>query len=482
MRLPAVQPMVLPTVLPSVLPMVNPVQHYAWGSSTAFAERFGWPVDEQPQAEIWMGAHPKAPSSVVLPGAEPSAVSLDQLLEDRPELAGASGQLPFLLKVLAAAQPLSIQTHPTAARAAAGFAAEEQAGVPQEAPERMYRDPHHKPELIVALEDFTALCGFRPLRESAEDLSALTRLLQAQGESEAAEVLTGLVEQLCVQVEPGTVLEQVVADVLGARRQEFCEVASALGRAVGALPEGQAPTSGVPESDASVPDASVPGVSAAVVDTVRRATTAFPEDPGVVVAVLLNRLDLSPGEALYLPAGNLHAYLHGLGVEVMASSDNVLRGGLTAKHVDVEELLEVTDCAVLPTPYCRPVAVQQTPVRQVSYRPDCAEFQLDRFDVPAEASSAAVASADVSSAATADHAESTVVMGALELPAAAVLLCTSGTVELSAAAGAEGSTPEPTQHTVRLRPGESGLLTAGAQVTLQGVPGSQAFLAQPGNP
>ncbi|MDO5492551.1 MAG: mannose-6-phosphate isomerase, class I [Nesterenkonia sp.] len=419
--------------------MRNPVQHYDWGSATAFADRFGWAADGRPQAELWMGAHPTAPSSVVPSGAAGEPVPLDRLFADRPELLGPSAdqaELPFLLKVLAAASPLSIQTHPTAARAAAGFDAEEAAGVAPDARERMYPDRHHKPELIVALEDFTALCGFRPVDQSASDLKTLARRLTEHGHTDAAAALGRLAESLsrASDGEPDDALDRALRTVLQDDRDAFAAASASLAEVVG-------PTE--------------PGLTPGSADTILRACAAFPRDPGVVVALLLNRVVLSPGQALYLPAGNLHSYLHGVGVEVMASSDNVLRGGLTAKHVDVEELVDVTDCAVLPVPRCTPVQVDAGPVSRWSYRPDCPEFRLDRFDAPddGEGGTARLAS-----------------------DRASVLLCTAGTVELHGDGGSSTGSG-----TVVLAPGESALITAGpGGVTARFQPGTQAFLAQSG--
>lgn len=471
---------------PRVLRMINPLQHYAWGSTTAFVERFGWPADGRPRAELWMGSHPKAPSSVVLPGhpAEDSeqgtaghdqALPLDRLLAQRPDLLGEpadlgaqAAELPFLLKVLAAAQPLSIQTHPTAARAADGFAAEEAAGIPLDAPHRMYRDAHHKPELIVALEDFTALCGFRPAEESAAELRVLAVLLRGAGRPTDSACLAQLAETLSPaagdaepdrepDTEPdqdtGTALQNALAEILDHRREDYAAAAQGLGALFAADPR-RAPA----------------GLSLATVDTLRLTTEAFPGDPGVVVTLLLNRLDLSPGEALFLPAGNLHAYLRGVGVEVMASSDNVLRGGLTAKHIDIDELLTVTECAVLPIPVCQPVSLDAGSIRRVSYRPDCTEFQLDRFDAP-ERLTDSVTDSPTDRLTTVEPTE-------IETHRAAVLLCTAGTVGITEHRASESE--EHSGETFTLCAGESALLTAGARATLHWRPGTQVFLAQPG--
>jgi mannose-6-phosphate isomerase len=294
-----------------------PIRPYAWGSRTAIASLQGRPVPTaEPEAELWLGAHPGAPA--VLAG---SGMPLDRAVAADPEgLLGTGvaqrfgGRLPFLLKVLAAEAPLSLQAHPDLAQARAGFAAEEAAGVPLGAPNRTYVDANHKPELLVAVEPFDALCGFRAPAESARLLAALR--VAALGE---------------------------VVDAL-----RLSDVATALHGAVSQLLE--------------LPESVVAAVVSAAADRpdyelVGELAKRYPGDPGVVLALLLNRVTLAPGEAVWMPAGNLHAYLHGLGVEIMAASDNVLRGGLTPKHVNVPELLRVLRYEVLSDAVLRPVEV-----------------------------------------------------------------------------------------------------------------------------
>jgi len=211
------------------------------------------------------------------------------------------------VKVLAAESPLSIQAHPTRVQAERGFAAENAVGLDPESPNRNYRDANHKPEVIVALSDFSALCGFRPGFERA-----------------------AIVAELIHQGIPGSSeLARAVAGGLDAAVEWMLTRGVGVNQLVEALSVGiRAP------SDAVVDDA---------LGTARMLSGHFPGDPGVAVSILLNHVILRPGEALFLPAGNIHAYLHGLGIEVMAASDNVLRGGLTSKHVDVPELLSVLD-------------------------------------------------------------------------------------------------------------------------------------------
>lgn len=273
-----------------VLRLLNKIQSYAWGSLDALPALLGQPPDGRPQAELWLGAHDSAPS---LAGGRP----LNAVIAEAPErLLGApvarrfEGKLPFLLKVLAAAQPLSLQAHPSLAQAREGFARENAAGLPLNAPHRNYRDANHKPELLCALSEFHALCGFRAVGESVRLLRGLgvdTTLLERDGlRAFFTHVMTARVSLTQVRV------------VEGFERE--CALAAQL-------------------------------------------LAAYPGDPGLIGALLLNYVVLQPGDALFLTAGNLHAYVRGTGIELMANSDNVLRGGLTPKHVDVPELLRVLD-------------------------------------------------------------------------------------------------------------------------------------------
>lgn len=318
----------------SVEPLQNTVQPYAWGSLTAIPALLGRAPDGKPQAELWLGAHPVAPSKLV------SGERLDEWLAAAPATRLGSRvvdhfgpQLPFLLKVLAAAEPLSLQAHPSLAQAKAGFAREEAAGVARTAGNRNYRDANHKPEIICALSRFEALCGFRTVSDTL-------RILEVFG------------------LDASTLRADGLAAYFGRIMSLDAHAKQAL---VAKLVEGAARKPAGFEKE---------------VGLVTKLNAKYPGDIGVLGALLLNHLTLEPGEALYLGAGNLHAYLEGTGVELMANSDNVLRGGLTPKHVDVAELVSVLEFVDGPPrvlePQGAPEGVYETPV------PD---FRLSRISL-----------------------------------------------------------------------------------------------------
>lgn len=325
----------------------NDVRRYPWGSTFAIPELLGIPGDDGPQAELWLGAHPAAPSRLRRAGAP---VRLDAAVAADPAgLLGArvrrrfGDRLPFLLKVLAADSPLSLQVHPSQDQAGSGYAAEEAAGVPVHAPHRTYRDPHHKPEMVVAVTGFEALCGFRDPVVTADLLTGL-----------GVPALERLVRPLAAGTTDG--LRQAFTTAL-----TDPVIAQAVGEVVAACARRSAAGSPYPAEDA----------------TTVALGAAYPGDPGVVVSLLLNRVDLAPGEALFLAAGNVHAYLRGLAVEVMAGSDNVLRGGLTGKHVDVPGLLATVVFEPQPVPY----VVPEVGDRVTTWRTAAEEFQLVRVEV-----------------------------------------------------------------------------------------------------
>jgi mannose-6-phosphate isomerase len=293
----------------------NPVRPYAWGSAHDIPEFLGAAADGAPQAELWMGAHPGDSSRVVRDGASRSlreVIAADPGAELGPAVAARyGGRLPFLLKVLSAARPLSLQVHPDRERAAARFAD------PRYADD--YVDDNHKPELICALRDgFEALCGFRPVPGTLALLDEL-----------AVPLLASYRERL--ERQPGADgLRAVVTGILtGADAGVLAETIAAVGRAGQRVADGG-------------------GEWAADGGACARLAAAYPRDPGVLVALLLNRAVLAQGEALFVAAGVPHCYLRGFGAEAMAASDNVLRAGLTGKRVNVPELLEVLDFTPAP--------------------------------------------------------------------------------------------------------------------------------------
>jgi mannose-6-phosphate isomerase len=384
----------------------NTPRDYSWGSTTAIPELLGTPSTGGPQAELWLGAHPGSPAEIVDPSTADGASDLGEwIASDREAVLGGREQLPFLLKILAAAGPLSLQAHPTLARAAEGFALENAAGIPLDAPNRNYKDALHKPEVIFALsETFDALCGFRPLEE-IRAISGLLTEWDAASASPTPAVLASFASRVAGSDEH-VVLRELVAWLLPGGEEVAALVArvselaaDAVGRAVGsagaagaagagdagaagAVGEGNAGAAGAAgEGDAGAAGAGIDAAGAGSVPfaasfgTVVDLAREYPGDPGIVTSLLLNRVTLRAGEALYLPAGNIHAYLRGLGVELMAASDNVLRGGLTPKHIDVPELLEVLQFESVPVPYLRPT--HPSPGVE-EFRPDVPDFVLVR--------------------------------------------------------------------------------------------------------
>ncbi|MGF6832682.1 mannose-6-phosphate isomerase [Paenarthrobacter sp. TE4293] len=338
----------------------NVLRPYAWGSTTAIAGLLGRPASGSPEAEMWIGAHPDSPSTAIHPNGVTQP--LNALIESDPQrvlgsesLAEFGPRLPFLAKLLAAEKPLSLQVHPSLEQAREGFARENAAGIPADAANRNYRDDNHKPEMIFALTPFKALCGFRSPAASRSIFEHLAHVL----------------DSAAVEVPP--VLKAVISD-LGETDQS-----SALKAAFSRLIQGGRQVSDAIDEIVAVLSAGAPlephrEALAAMLDV----NEAFPGDPGVLISLLLNHLSLEPGEVVYLPAGNIHAYLHGLGVEVMASSDNVLRGGLTPKHVDVPELLRTVRFEALGVPR---VEATGTEFGQELYRPPFKEFQLQRIEL-----------------------------------------------------------------------------------------------------
>ncbi len=330
----------------TLYPLTGPIRPYDWGSTTAIAELLGREPDGTPQAEMWFGAHPGAPATVQLAGR---AQGLDTLVAERPELLGASAELPFLMKLLAAGRPLSLQVHPTREQAAAGYAREDAAGLALSDPTRSYKDVNHKPEIIIAISPFRALCGFR---EPAASGAALLGLL---GDA-AAEPAAGRLLAALALPEATAALQAALVAILTPDAGMDAVAAAVVARAAEAEPS---------------PDT----------ETVALVADAYGADPGVLVALLLNRVDLAPGEALFLDAGHLHAYLSGLGLEAMATSDNVLRGGLTTKHVDVPGLVEIVRFTPLRPHRIEPVTSTEGGVTVAAYRVPVPDFAVLAIEV-----------------------------------------------------------------------------------------------------
>jgi mannose-6-phosphate isomerase len=371
-------------------PLDNPVRRYQWGSAWDIPALLGVPPDGSPIAELWMGAHPDAPSEVLRGG---EARPLSELIAENPhvELGPAvseryGARLPFLFKILAAARPLSLQVHPDKKHAEAAYAAEQRAG----AAIRDYSDDNHKPELICALRDgFAALCGFRPLPQTIALLKEL-----------AAPELQDYV-RLLADRPAATGLRAVVTAIL-TEQDDHLHTITAVQSACRRL--------------AASSSHWAPACAAYA-----ELTMAYPRDPGVLVALLLNHVVLAEGEALFVQAGVAHCYLRGFGAELMASSDNVLRAGLTAKRVNVRELLQVLDFRAASPPVLRP----ETDGVEETYAAPVSDFRLGRLRLGAHR---------------------------VRLPAGRpqILICTGGTALLSA----------PGDRELPLRRGESAYLSA----------------------
>jgi mannose-6-phosphate isomerase len=326
----------------------NPVQEYAWGSNTAIQELLGKPVpSDRPMAEMWMGAHPKAPSKVLI---EQQWQPLDQVIAGSPEsILGKrvaekfANKLPFLFKVLAVSSPLSVQVHPNLEQAREGFARENHLHIPIDAPNRNYRDDNHKPELLLAVTYFTGLRGFRRVEEI---LGLMERIAP-----------TGLSDELALlRKQPETSGLKNFFNTL--MKMDKLRLKQVLKEAV-SLAEKYA------DQDP-------------VFHWMVELNREYPEDMGVFSPVILNFVYLRPGEAMYLEPGELHAYLNGLSMELMANSDNVLRGGLTHKHRDVPELLKRVGFKTGPA---LPVKAEGHGACESVYKTPAREFMLSVISV-----------------------------------------------------------------------------------------------------
>lgn len=327
----------------------NETRQYAWGSRDFIPALLGQRPASEPEAELWLGAHPSL-SSILMESGEPlkAAIEADpkRHLGDLVD-AEYPSRLPFLFKVLAAERPLSLQAHPTPADAKAGFASEEARGIPIDHPQRSYRDPFAKPELFVALTPCEVLCGFRSATEAAD---ILARLGVSSLSPYIASLLTG-------RAADG--LRVVVTTLLSMPASAKHDMATR-----------------VIDECRRVLESGEPAEHTAAYTWAVKLGESYPGDIGAVLSLLLNLLRLEPGQAVYVGGGKMHAYLHGAGLEAQANSDNTLRGGLTPKHVDVAELLRVLDFepaedqiiepVTLPadSPHCPGARTWPTPARE----------------------------------------------------------------------------------------------------------------------
>ena len=350
------------------------IRQYQWGSTTLIPELAGQNATGEHIAELWFGAHPAAPAHVEQPqddeekratlGAttDSHASSLDQVIAADPEYhlgarvcRSADSRLPFMVKLLAADEPLSLQAHPSKSAAEEGFARENAAGLALDDPQRNYKDANHKPELIVALTPFRALAGFRSNDDTRQ-------LFDAVDCAELRPFMAMLSSSTGTEAER---LHQLFRSWVTCSADERSALISAI----------------VDRAHAVLADASpVPSWIADSLRTVIDLQQRYPGDIGVLGAMLLHHVSMEPGEALCLESGQLHAYLEGMGVEIMANSDNVLRGGLTAKHVDVPELLSVLDFSSVDDPVVQAEEIAQGRFR---YPARAEEFFLERVELDA---------------------------------------------------------------------------------------------------
>lgn len=328
-------------------------KNYDWGSKNLVPDFFGLEKSSDPIAEIWFGTHPLGES---------------QALGENQSLSETIGKkLNFLVKILSADKALSIQVHPNPQQAKDGYEREQAQGIALDDLKRNYKDTSHKPEALVALTPFQALCGFR---KRAELIQIFTEFGKSEPEFDS------LAKDLRQEAPLAEVFESLIANSELAKRFEK-----------------------------TVDLAQANTVAKEARDLVKRLLSQFPDDTGALVALMLNHVHLEPGEALYLPAGNIHAYLSGLGVEVMAASDNVLRSGLTSKHVDVSEVLKLADFSELTEPKIQPRKLAEG---LIEYPVQCSEFRVYRAEVSGKN-----------------------LLADLDLPSSAMLVCTQGEVAVS---------------------------------------------------
>jgi mannose-6-phosphate isomerase len=421
-------------------PVIRP---YPWGTRTAIAELQGRPVPAPgPEAELWMGAHPSAPCGV-------GDTTLDQVIAAAPERKlGAvvaerfGGRLPFLLKVLSAEKALSIQVHPSRAQAEAGFAAENARGLPPGAPARNYVDDWPKPELLYALTPFEVAVGLR----TPSDAAVLLRALAVPDLQPLAATLDDAVGEDALAVALASILE---------------------------WPEPGRPALVTAVVAACQRLAADPGPYADACAAAVRVAADHPGDVGVVALLLMRHEVLQPSQAVFMPAGGLHAYLHGTGIELLANSDNVVRSGLTGKHIDVPELLELLDPAIS-VPLLTPSRL--TP-HITTFDTPAPEFRLYLLDPASPAPAAVVPAPPSAQAAPSDPAspstQTAQAAPTLALPGEGprIVLCLDGACDLRSASG----------DALKLSRGDSCFIPA-ADGPVQVTGSARLALAAPGDP
>ena len=306
----------------SVFKLQNTVKNYDWGSpewipSLLKADN----PDRVPWAEFWMGVHSAGPSRIIKSAETlllPEFISMDKETLLGRECAFKYGTLPFLFKIIAAARPLSIQAHPDIEQAREGFGRENDKEIPLDAPNRNYRDSNHKPELLCALSPFMALCGFRKCSEIKTLMEIICTGIYAPGSQGSLKAgIEKLIEALGRENE-----NPIKAFIQALFSIDFSDLGQHIMKSQGLLEK----SFGEYQDEWKL---------------CSYLASFYPEDPGVIAPLFLNIIELKPSEAIFIPPGVLHTYIHGMGIELMTNSDNVIRGGLSSKHVDSAELLKV---------------------------------------------------------------------------------------------------------------------------------------------
>ncbi|AXE40090.1 mannose-6-phosphate isomerase, class I [Acidipropionibacterium virtanenii] len=434
-----------------LIELMNAPMRYAWGGHGQIRALLGTGgaliEPDGPgalEAELWFGAHPAGPTRVAQPDLIGGAANLAEWIDADPGSAlgelsdgirGEGARLPYIMKVLSAREPLSLQAHPTLDEAREGFARENAAGIALDDPQRNFKDPWHKPELILALTPtIEAVCGFRDLAEVRGLVAGITDLLAQDGHADAG--FSAFAEMVAGVHDAGS-LRELVAWILRDRDHDGIRVPAREDPQIAAAVQAVHAWANSPEAAAED--------TTRQARNVRRLEKFFPGDPGVLLILLLNHVSIPRGQAVFVRAGTLHSYMEGLGIEIMAASDNVLRGGITPKHIDVDELLKALVFAPVPDPI---LPAHQLADGSTLLAPGIPDFQLRRI--------------------TADDgaARQVEVDGATPT----IALCLSGSARVT---GRLTGGELTAGHAVYLRPGEGA-------VTLEGA--FDVVLASPGSP